>query len=68
MPLVQESSLEQLAALSGLEAAALSRAMQQLANVSLVQISGDLEARTYSIHRLTETFLLKEALKWQPPS
>ncbi len=68
MPLVQEAGLEQLAALSGLETAELSRAMQQLANVSLVQISGDLEERTYSIHRLTETFLLKEALKWQPPS
>jgi hypothetical protein len=34
-------------------------------NRSLVISRGDLEERRYSIHRLTETFLLNEVLKWQ---
>ncbi len=43
----------------------LSQSLRQLAALSLVQISGDLEDRRYIIHRLTETFLLNEAIKWQ---
>jgi hypothetical protein len=30
------------------------------------QVGGGLDNRRYSIHRLTETFLLHEALKWRP--
>lgn len=65
MPLTQEATLEQLLTISQLELDALSQALEQLVALSLVQVSGDLEARRYTIHRLTETFLLQEAVKWQ---
>ncbi|MBN1995407.1 MAG: hypothetical protein JW953_22150 [Anaerolineae bacterium] len=64
MPLAQEGTLEQLLALNELEPDELSRALEQLAALSLVQIGGGLEERRYSIHRLTETFLLNEAIQW----
>ncbi|MFQ5614318.1 MAG: NB-ARC domain-containing protein [Anaerolineae bacterium] len=67
MPLVQDGSLDQLQVLSQLEIDDLSRTLEQLATLSLVQVSGDLEARRYTIHRLTETFLLNEAIQWQMP-
>ncbi len=65
MPLAQEGTLEQLLALSRLELAELYQALQQLATLSLVQVEGDLEERRYAIHRLTETFLLNEAITWR---
>jgi len=65
MPLVQEGTLNQLISLSRLEPAQLQTALQQLITLSLVQVEGDLEQRRYSIHRLTETFLLNEAITWQ---
>lgn len=67
MPLVAESGggLAQIAALSTLDDEAATAALQQLAGLSLVNVGGTLEARRYSIHRLTETFLLNEVLKWQ---
>jgi len=65
MPLAQDGTLEQLLALSQLELDALSQALEQLAALSLVQVGGNLETRRYTIHRLTETFLLNEAIKWQ---
>ncbi|MCB0213076.1 MAG: hypothetical protein KDJ52_27280 [Anaerolineae bacterium] len=65
MPLAQEGDLRQLLALSQLEPHELHDALQQLATLSLVQVEGDLEHRRYSIHRLTETFLLNEAIRWQ---
>jgi hypothetical protein len=68
MPLVQDGTLDQLLVLSQLELNELSQALQQLASLSLVQVGGDLEERRYTIHRLTETFLLNEAIKWQSPS
>ncbi len=40
-------------------------ALAHLAKLSLVNLSGDLYTRRYSIHRLTESFLLKEVIKWQ---
>jgi hypothetical protein len=64
MPLVEEGTLEQLLALSRLDSDQLNQALEQLINLSLVQAGGDLDNRRYSIHRLTETFLLNEALKW----
>jgi hypothetical protein len=67
MPLVEEGALEQLLVLSRLDSDQLNRALEQLINLSLVQVGGDLDNRRYSIHRLTETFLLNEALRWQPP-
>lgn len=65
MPLAQGGPLAQLLALTQLDPADLNRALQQLAGFSLVQVSGDLEERRYTIHRLTETFLLREVAKWQ---
>jgi hypothetical protein len=65
MPLVQEGTLNQLIALSRLEPAELQTTLQQLITLSLVQVGGDLDQRRYSIHRLTETFLLNEAITWQ---
>ncbi len=64
-PLAQNGSFEQLLALSQLDPADLSQAIQQLARLSLLQISGGLAVPRYAIHRLTETFLLNEAIKWQ---
>ncbi len=40
-------------------------ALTHLAKLSLVNVSGDLQTRRYGIHRLTESFLLKEVIKWQ---
>ena len=65
MPLAQEGTLKQLSALSRLAQDELHQALEQLAKLSLVQVEGDLETRRYSIHRLTETFLLNEATTWQ---
>jgi hypothetical protein len=65
MPLAQAGTLSQLLALSRLEPADLYQALRQLTTLSLVEVGGDLEERRYSIHRLTETFLLTEAITWQ---
>ncbi len=43
----------------------LSAALERLALLSLVNVTGDLHDRRYSIHRLTETFLLREVIRWQ---
>lgn len=42
----------------------LVEALAYLARLSLVNLSGDLQTRRYSIHRLTESFLLREVIKW----
>jgi hypothetical protein len=67
MPLVAESGggLAQIAALSDLGEAQMRAALQQMVALCLVNIMGTVEARRYGIHRLTETFLLNEVLKWQ---
>lgn len=68
MPLVQNGTFENLEAATGMDAGALSQAIRQLASLSLLQLQGTLEERRYTVHRLTETFLLEEALRWQPES
>lgn len=68
MPLAQDGTLAQLMGLTKLDVDTLSEALLQLARLSLVQVGGNLEERRYSIHRLTETFLLKEAINWQSSS
>jgi hypothetical protein len=67
MPLVAESGggLPQIAALSELEGEPLTAALRDLVALCLVNVHGSVEARRYGIHRLTETFLLNEVLKWQ---
>ena len=67
MPLFAQTGAD-LAAIrrvSELEEDALVEALAYLARLSLINVSGDLHARRYSIHRLTESFLLKEVIKWQ---
>ncbi len=70
MPLVAESGggLAQIAALSELSEQQLAHPLEQLVTLCLVNIMGTVEARRYGIHRLTETFLLNEVLKWQTES
>jgi hypothetical protein len=67
MPLVAESGggLAQIAAVSEVEEEQLAAPLEQLVSLCLVNVMGTVEARRYGIHRLTETFLLKEVLKWQ---
>jgi hypothetical protein len=70
MPLVAESGggLAQIAALSEVPEEQLAEPLNQLVTLCLVNVLGTLEARRYGIHRLTETFLLNEVLKWQTGS
>ncbi len=65
MPLAQGGSLQQLVSLSDLENSELIHALEKLINLSLIEVTGDLEYRRYHIHRLTETFLLTEVAQWQ---
>ncbi len=65
MPLVQGGTFTQLAGLSNLTIDALNQAVEQLVQLSLVEVSGDVHQRRYHIHRLTESFLLTEVVKWQ---
>jgi hypothetical protein len=70
MPLVAESGggLAQIAALSEVAEEKLAAPLNQLVTLCLVNVLGTIEARRYGIHRLTETFLLNEVLKWQTES
>ena len=65
MPLVQGGTFEQLAALSEFLRDELEEALDHLIRLSLVEVRGDFEQRRYQIHRLTETFLLHEVIKWK---
>jgi DNA-binding MarR family transcriptional regulator len=67
MPLVAESGggLDQIAALCELDYNEMTAALKRLVALCLVNVRGTLEARRYSIHRLTETFLLEQVLRWQ---
>jgi hypothetical protein len=70
MPLVAEGGggLDQISALCELDEPEMMAGLKQLVALSLVDVQGTLEERRYSIHRLTETFLLEEVLKWQATS
>lgn len=68
LPVMPNSTFDQLAAISELDRATLQSALLRLIDHSLVQVAGDLDAPRYRLHRLTETFLLHEVLTWQPPS
>lgn len=66
MPLTQNGTIDQLATASRLDMEELHQALEQLVDLSLLEVSGDdIEQRRYRIHRLTETFLLTEVAKWQ---
>ncbi|RPI58659.1 MAG: hypothetical protein EHM56_01205 [Chloroflexi bacterium] len=66
MPLVAQSGgqLEHIATLSEVENGPLLDVLQQLIALCLVNVRGSVDDRRYSVHRLTETFLLNEVLKW----
>lgn len=67
MPLVTQhgGALSQLAAISGLEAGALSDALAELVTLSLVDARAPLLGeRRYTIHALTRTFLLEQVARW----
>lgn len=68
MPLVQGGTFAQLSVVSQLETAELNQALTQLTQLSLVEVGGSIEQRRYTIHRLTESFLLTEVIKWQSAS
>ncbi len=67
MPLFAQggADLATIGRVSELSEERLLDALGELERLSLVSIDGDLHSRRYSIHRLTESFLLKEVLKWQ---
>lgn len=70
MPLIAEEGggLPQIEAVSGMPPARVTNALQQLVRFSLVNVrsAGDPRAgNRYSIHRLTESFLLEEVVAWQ---
>ncbi|MFZ2487670.1 MAG: ATP-binding protein [Anaerolineae bacterium] len=44
---------------------ALQKELERLAQLSLVNITGDLHTRRYGVHRLTQTFMLREVIRWQ---
>lgn len=65
MPLAQEGSFADVMRESELDRAPAGQALKELTTLSLVEVGGDLEQPHYRIHRLTETFLLNEVIKWQ---
>ncbi|MCE7982290.1 MAG: hypothetical protein DYG89_13930 [Caldilinea sp. CFX5] len=64
MPIHPNVTFDHLLAVSGLDAEELAQGLEQLVTLSLVELAGDLTERRYRLHRLTETFLLNEVLKW----
>jgi DNA-binding SARP family transcriptional activator/Flp pilus assembly protein TadD len=68
LPIVPKATFVQLQAASGLAPAELQTALRTLRNFSLVEVVGDLHEPRYTIHRLTETFLLHEVVKWHEPT
>ncbi len=67
MPLFAQNGadLETLIRLSDLDQGRLVGALQTLARLSLVNVGSALHSRRFSIHRLTESFLRKEVIRWQ---
>ncbi|MEM7128027.1 MAG: BTAD domain-containing putative transcriptional regulator [Chloroflexota bacterium] len=65
MPMIPNGTFDQLVAISELDMDDAMVALEHLVALSLVQIRGDLDEPRYRLHRLTETFLMNEVLKWQ---
>ena len=67
MPLVDDNSsasIEHLLSISKLSANDIHQAIQELSQLSLLEPRGTVEERRYSIHQLTNSFLLKEVIGW----
>jgi hypothetical protein len=63
MPLADGGSIDQLLALTELDPDQLEPVLEQLIRLALLQIQGEPEVRRYTIHPLTEIFLLHEAIQ-----
>lgn len=57
---------EQLTKITSLSERVLWEAIQELVSHSLFEVRGDAWQKRYTIHRLTETFLQTEIIKWKP--
>ncbi|MCA9928940.1 MAG: hypothetical protein KC419_10700 [Anaerolineales bacterium] len=66
MPLVAESGAtpDYLQQISGLPPEQLWPAIQELRRRSLLEVRGTIQEKRYGIHRLTETFLRTEIIRW----
>lgn len=64
MPMLLNATYGRLSAVTGLDGDDLQSALAQLIGLSLVQVSGDPIEPRYRLHRLTETFLMNDVLKW----
>ena len=66
MPLASTSgtNIRNMAAISGLAEEQLRQPIKELTNRCLLETRGTAENRAYSIHRLTESFLLTEIIHW----
>ncbi len=67
MPVFAQSGadLASIERISEVQGGRLAQALERLAHLSLVNVAGDLWTRRYSIHRLTETFMIREVIRWQ---
>lgn len=67
MPLFAQGGAElaSIERVSDVKGGRLVQALERLAHLSLVNVAGDLWQRRYSIHRLTETFMVREVIRWQ---
>ncbi|MEM7531894.1 MAG: tetratricopeptide repeat protein [Chloroflexota bacterium] len=65
MPMVDNATDTQLLALSQLDRSMLTSVLRQLVDLSLIEVTGDVEAYRYRLHRLTETYLRKTEPLWQ---
>ncbi len=65
LPIYPNGTFDQIADASGLDRYSVRIELNHLRSLSLVQTNGDLAQPRYRIHRLTETFLMHEIIKWQ---
>ena len=65
LPIVPNGTFEQLTIASNLQPQDLQQALLTLQKLSLVKVQGQLTKPRYTIHRLTESFLMNEVIRWQ---
>lgn len=68
LPVYPNGTFADLADSTQLAQRQLQQSLQHLITLSLVIVGGDVDQPRYRLHRLTETFLLNEVLKWQQPT
>jgi hypothetical protein len=68
MPLLAAGGgqLDQIVQGTGLAQEVVLEALSELARHALVEVGGTARVRRYGVHRLTETFVTHEVLKWSP--